>query len=77
MSTCTFSRLIPVMALWVALVATASGQSPNARLGTYEKNGQSYFALSLLSQAGADSAQKNEVVILVDTSASQAGRYRA
>ena len=70
MSTCTFSRLISVGTLCVALVATAGAQSPGGRLGTYEKNGQSYFALSLMPQAAADPAQKNEVVILVDTSAS-------
>ena len=45
-------------------------------LGTFDKDGQAYFALSLLPAIKADPAQKNEVVILVDTSASQAGRYR-
>src|SRR5262245_17397750 len=77
MSTRTFSRLIPISALCVALVANAWAASPTSRLGTYEQNGQSYFALSLMPQAAADPAQKNEVVILVDTSASQAGRFRA
>src|SRR5262245_7050625 len=77
MSTRTFSRLIPTTALCIALVTSAWAASPTSRLGTYEKNGQSYFALSLMPQAAADPAQKNEVVILVDTSASQAGRYRA
>ncbi len=77
MCTRTFSRLILAAALCIALVADVWAASPSGRLGTYEKNGQSYFALSLMPQAAADPAQKNEVVILVDTSASQAGRYRA
>src|SRR5437867_6413864 len=77
MSTCTFSRLILVTALCFGVGATTLAQSAGGRLGTYEKNGQSYSALSLLPQSAADPAQKNEVVILVDTSASQAGRYRA
>src|SRR5262245_62936079 len=77
MSTRTFSRLIPTTALCIALVTSAWAASPTSRLGTYEKNGQSYFALSLMPQAAADPAQKNEDVILIDTSASQAGRFRA
>src|SRR5437868_249850 len=82
MSTCTGSRLTLAIVLsfslcGLALCTTAAAKSPDARLGTFEKNGQTYFALSLLPQSAADPAQKNEVVILVDTSASQAGRYRA
>src|SRR5688572_26960846 len=77
MSTRTFSWLTLATALVLTLTAGASAQTANARLGTFEKDGQQYFALSLLPQAKADAAQKNEVVILVDTSASQAGRYRA
>src|SRR5690349_21238430 len=57
-------------------VASAQAQSGASRLATYTKDGQSYFALSLLPTLKADPAQKNDVVILVDTSASQAGQYR-
>src|SRR6478672_10723173 len=76
MSTRTFASLILVFAL-AALVTPALAQGPTARLGTFAKDGQEYFALSLMPQVTADPAQKNDVVILVDTSASQTGRYRA
>src|SRR6266850_4562067 len=76
MSTRTFAWLTLAPALALALVSAASAQSANARLGIYEKSGQEYFALSLLPQVAADPGQKNEIVILVDTSASQAGRFR-
>src|SRR5262245_14603305 len=63
---------------WALIVtASAAAQSANARLGTYEKEGHEYFALSLLPQVAADPSQQNEVVVLVDTSASQTGRYRS
>src|SRR5438876_7185426 len=77
MSTRTFASMILAVALVVVLARSASAQGPTARLGTFEKNGQDFFALSLMPQVTADPAQKNDVVILVDTSASQAGRYRA
>jgi Mg-chelatase subunit ChlD len=77
MSTSSGSRLTLAFVLSFSLAAAALSATPDSRLGTYEKNGQTFFALSLLPQAAADPAQKNDVVVLVDTSASQAGRYRA
>src|SRR5262245_41628940 len=77
MSTRMLARLTIVPALVLSLASANAAQSANARFGTYEKDGQTYFALSLLPQIAADPSQQNEVVILVDTSASQAGRYRA
>src|SRR5262245_15028534 len=76
MSTRKFAWLTAIAAALV-VEATASGQSGSARLATYEKSGQEYFALSLMPPVAADPTQKNDVVILVDTSASQAGRYRS
>ena len=77
MSVRTFASLILVVALALVMSASSLAEKPVARMGTYEKDGQDFFALSLLPQVAADPAQKNDVVILVDTSASQAGRYRA
>ncbi|HZL88801.1 MAG TPA: VWA domain-containing protein, partial [Pirellulaceae bacterium] len=54
----------------------AQGQTPTARVATYAQNGTTHFAISLMPNIKADPAQKIEVVILVDTSASQAGKYR-
>ncbi|HEY2413623.1 MAG TPA: VWA domain-containing protein, partial [Pirellulaceae bacterium] len=66
--------VVAVSALMLSGIARA--ETTTARLGTFEKDGRDYFALSLMPQAAADASQKNDVVILVDTSASQAGRYR-
>lgn len=63
--------------LTCVLTGVALGQSATSRLGMYDKDGEAYFALSLLPELKADPGQKNEVVILIDTSASQAGRFRA
>jgi uncharacterized protein with von Willebrand factor type A (vWA) domain len=62
---------------FLSLAAAVSAETVNARMGTYDKSGQEFFALSLMPQATADAGQKNEVVILIDTSASQTGQYRA
>ena len=77
MSTRTIAWLTLGLALTIGSCPAARAQSANARLGTYEQGGQEYFALSLMPQVAADPSQRNDVVILVDTSASQAGRYRA
>src|SRR3954447_10246746 len=71
------ARFALLLAVAICSPAIALGEALNSRLATYSQDGQSYFALSLLSQTTADPAQKNDVVILVDTSASQVGRYRA
>src|SRR4051812_15575146 len=74
------TRKLAWLTLTLAVALTgenwAQAQSGSARLGTYEQGGRDYFALSLLPPLPSDPAQKNEVVILIDTSASQAGRYR-
>src|SRR5262245_19988493 len=56
--------------------STVRAEPQTARLSTYATNDQSYFALSLLPATAADPAQRNELVLLVDTSASQAGPIR-
>jgi hypothetical protein len=62
----------------VALCFAAPGDpQPTARMGTFDKgSGESYFALGLMPTVALQPAQAREVVILVDTSASQAGVYR-
>jgi len=60
------------------LSATAAfGQTSTARLATYVQGGQTYFALSLSPALPAEGSPPGDVVVLVDTSASQAGRFRA
>ena len=54
MSTRTFASLILAVALAMVLAGSASAQGPTARLGTFEKNGQDFFALSLMPQVAAD-----------------------
>jgi uncharacterized protein with von Willebrand factor type A (vWA) domain len=77
MSTRMLARLTMIPALVLSLASAQAAQTANSRLATYEKDGRTYFALSLLPQIAADPAQQNDVVVLVDTSASQTGRYRA
>jgi hypothetical protein len=60
------------------LAAEVSAAEAVGRLATYEKApGETYFALSILPKVAADAGQKNDVVILFDTSASQAGAVRS
>src|SRR5262245_40383820 len=77
MSTRPFVRLTFAAVAALAISGMAWAQAPTARLGTFEKDSQTDFALRLIRQTATNPAQKNEVVIMVDTSASQAGRYRA
>jgi hypothetical protein len=82
MSTCR--QLWQVTSLLAALAfagfASADGVSAAeavGRLATYEKApGDSYFALSLMPKVAPDADQANDVVVLFDTSASQAGVFR-
>jgi len=74
--------LSPALALAIAACAAAAppaGASVEAaRLATYETpTGETYFALSLMPKVAVDVSQPRDVVILFDTSASQAGPYRA
>ena len=48
-----------------------------ARLNTYTAtDGESYFALSLKPKVEDPSARKTDIVVLIDTSASQVGEYQ-
>lgn len=64
-----------------AVFSTAQAAPPaggeSSRLATYENAaGEMFFAASLLPSQGSDPQQLNEVVVLFDTSASQAGVLR-
>ncbi|MBU6175697.1 MAG: hypothetical protein KGQ60_17985, partial [Planctomycetes bacterium] len=62
-----------IMSLGVAI----AGDS-NSRLITYQNEGESLFALSLLPNTPADNvSRKFAIAIVVDTSASQSGSYRS
>lgn len=61
----------PIMAF-----AVGGQPSPAARLATYEKEGVSYFALSVMPELKGVSNRARDVLVLVDTSASQAGAVR-
>ncbi|HTN75012.1 MAG TPA: VWA domain-containing protein, partial [Pirellulaceae bacterium] len=66
------------LALTAALLAAPPGPSRDstARLATYDKaSGSTHFALSLTPPPAAGSAQ-HDIVVLVDTSASQSGVFR-
>jgi len=72
-----FAGLGSALVVAAASAGSAWGADPSARLATYEKaSGEKFFALSLAPVEGKEAAQAVEVVLLVDTSASQAGRFR-
>src|SRR5690606_2195890 len=59
-------------------VAAQSAAPLSANLMTYDAaNGQRYFALSLQPNPALPQAAARDVVILMDTSASQIGAYRS
>ena len=62
-----------------SLAAAAQSAVPSiANLMTYDgANGQRYFALSLQPSAALPKATARDVVIVMDTSASQIGAYRS
>src|SRR4029079_8178340 len=49
---------------------------PSAELSTYTRGEQTYYSLSVNVPAEAATAGPRDVVILLDTSASQTGAYR-
>ena len=73
--------LLPVAAVAMALAVThgmcAETGSEAARLDSFtHADGANYFALTLAPGQGTPAAGGHDVVVLVDTSASQAGDYR-
>ncbi len=58
------------------LNSSASAAEP-ARLITYQQEGQTFWALSLMPEVAQQQADSSAVVVLFDTSASQQGAYRA
>ncbi|MCH8839278.1 MAG: VWA domain-containing protein [Planctomycetes bacterium] len=74
-------RLLAACSTSTALL-TATFFSPltwaaeTARLATFARDGQTYYALSLMPEITINEADACSVVVLVDTSASQQGVYR-
>ena len=65
------------LAIFGVTVTSVSAAPSLADLGTYtQESGKTYFALSLTPPAAAQQDQPRDVVILFNTSASQAGPYR-
>jgi hypothetical protein len=59
------------------LVLAENPRKSSARLATFEKpTGETYFALSISPTESLPVADSNEVIVLIDTSASQSGAYR-
>ncbi|HAY80774.1 MAG TPA: hypothetical protein DCY79_13285, partial [Planctomycetaceae bacterium] len=74
------SRIISALSTYFALLAVSVVAAPptaDSRLATYDgPAGESYFALSLQPTKPAAPAGAQDVLVLFDTSASQAGVYR-
>ena len=73
-------RLSAALLLLASVNASfAADPDPNnkaARLATYKNGSDTSFALSLRPNAKSDPSEANELLIMFDTSASQAGLYR-
>lgn len=68
---------LTVLVLGLAANAAPPAGGDVSRLATYENAaGEMFFAASLVPSQGSDPQQTNEVVVLFDTSASQAGVLR-
>jgi uncharacterized membrane protein YgcG len=78
MFTKKLSRISSVALVLTCVIAPAVAVAePVAELNTYQReDGQTFFALSLTPPAEAANNEPCDVVILFDTSASQAGAYR-
>ena len=81
MSKCTteVARRGMMLALAVALQATFMGHAiaqEESRLATFDKGGETSFALSIKPKAVEAATRDNDVVVYVDTSASQTGLYK-
>lgn len=48
----------------------------SSRLMTYEKDGQTYYAMSLVPEVASKQVESSSIVVMFDTSASQQGAYR-
>ena len=68
-----------VSLLSISAAMGAGAAAPSAELSTYQRaDGQTFYALSLTPEAAAPKpGEAHDVVILFDTSASQAGNSRA
>ncbi|HBE69412.1 MAG TPA: hypothetical protein DDW52_14800, partial [Planctomycetaceae bacterium] len=71
--------LVPTMLVPTAAMAAAPQVRGDSRLATFEDAGNRYFALSVKPDERAEypEADRYEVVVLFDTSASQVGQIRA
>jgi len=77
MSTCRQLWQLTGVVASLALATLCVAEEATGRLATYDKApGESFFALSVMPKVAADAAQTNEIVVLFDTSASQAGAVR-
>ena len=79
MTKCTTEVALRGILTFVAMIAfqaVAVAQSqPQCRLATFDNAGKTYFALSAKAQP-SESSRASDVVICIDTSASQSGPYK-
>jgi len=62
--------------LTVSFATQHLGAAESARLVTYQRDGNTYYALSLMPELDAEEVDASAVVVLFDTSASQQGVFR-
>lgn len=58
------------------IISVDTQAAESARLVTYERDGQTFYAMSLLPEVAQKQADASSIIVLFDTSASQVGAYR-
>src|SRR5438045_2683760 len=70
-------RAVALSALILSIAGLSASAAETSRLATYEsKTGETYFALSIAPTSPLPVADSRDVVVLIDTSATQSGQYR-
>ncbi|MCA9231331.1 MAG: VWA domain-containing protein, partial [Planctomycetales bacterium] len=70
------ATLLTAIAIFSACSASPSEAAETSRLITYQRDGRTYYALSLMPEVQQAQADSTAIVVLMDTSASQQGAYR-
>ncbi|MDG2468969.1 MAG: VWA domain-containing protein, partial [Pirellulaceae bacterium] len=73
---CLFAAMATAMSVSLSTAADPEPGTEAARLATYKNGGKTTFALSLRPRHKSTPSAANELLIMFDTSASQAGLFR-
>ena len=73
----TLNIVICTVAMFVLSPFVSADTANSSKMHTYDKaSGESYYAMSLSPNIELSTAEAHDILVLVDTSASQVGEYR-